>query len=149
MGSERGSPLRRVDVQHPAVGRPQIQSLQEPQMAALGNDEAAVGMGDVACQLRALPGGVDAHHRRPGHGRCSQQHGVFRTVVQERTYMERPRSPAVQEQMGSGNAAGGEFPVGVLLLFEQHGRAVVVSPAQHQISNGGEGFSRGVHKGGS
>ena len=63
--------------------------------------------------------------------------------------MERPFRPAVQQEMGTSHASGREFPIGVSLVLEQHGQAVVVSPTQHQISNGGEGLGRGVHNRGS
>ena len=114
-------------------------------MAALGDDDAAVGMGDVAGQLRALSSGVDAHHCRSGHGGPAQQHGVLRPVVQQRAHVERSRLPTVQQQVGPGDAAGGELSVGVPLVLEQHGQAVVVGPAQNQVSHGGQGFDWGVH----
>ena len=94
-------------------------------MRAVGEHDSTVGVPDVACQLVAAPGGVDADCDRAGQRRPAEQEHVLGHVVEEHADVPARQSLLLEERgarsrlrhhlrPGPGAVVGADAPVRVV-----------------------------------
>lgn len=106
-------------------------------MRAFGYQDPAVGVHDVAGQLGAAPGRVDARNGGPGQGRRAQPQGKFGGVVEQHPQVRfAARRQQIHQERRPCSSAGGDLMVtedGVLM--PQSG-PVVAPLALYQLRDG-------------
>ena len=102
---ERRAPGGGVD-HEAALGRDaRVEPGEQAPVALLGHDHRAVGVADVALELGAAPGGVDADHGRPRERGGAEQERVLGHVVEQDAHVKgragRERAPQREQQGGA------------------------------------------------
>ena len=97
---QRVGVVRRVDDEYAIVGEAEVEPRSIVYEPGLGDDQLAVGIGDVACELGSLAGRVDADHRGATHRAGSQPQAQLGNVLEQESDVERTRAPRVHGERG-------------------------------------------------
>ncbi len=99
-GGQRGKPLGTVDGHDPIRADANGQAVKEGSVLLVGDDQLAVRRGDVASQLGAPPGGIDADDDRIVESGRTQQKGELGNVVEQHADVERSFASPRRQQCG-------------------------------------------------
>ncbi|KND39074.1 hypothetical protein IQ63_05170 [Streptomyces acidiscabies] len=125
----------------------EVQAAQERELGRFGDQEGTVGVEDVAGQVGASVGGVDAGDGGSREGGGREPVDELRCVVEEYAYVRGcVRWEEGGEQGRSGGGFAGEVVVGEDGVPPPQGRAVV-GPAPGDEFGGRGGVLRGLHGG--
>ena len=102
-----------------------VDPIEERRVAPFGHQQLALGVGDVAGQLRAPPGRVDADDDRARDRRRAEPDGELRDVVEQDAHVERARPAQLLEQGGALRTRGHVLGVAPRPVLEQDGGVLV------------------------
>jgi hypothetical protein len=125
--------LGRVDAQDPVRGNADVETVDEPDVGAIGDDQLAVRVGDVVSQLGPAAGRVDADDRRTGQGGADDPEHVLGLVVEQHADVERARPAAGGRERRPLFALRDDLRPRVALVLEQQPRSVVAGAGPQEI----------------
>ncbi len=132
VGGQEVGVVRRVRHQQAYPG--QVQVPDQRQVGPLGDQDAALGVQDVAGQFGAAAGGVDAGDRRPGQGSRAQPERELGGVVEQHPDVGFGAGrQKVGQQRGPGCGARRHLVVGQYPVLVPQPRPVVAPPAGHEF----------------
>ncbi|GHA70434.1 hypothetical protein GCM10010305_11010 [Streptomyces termitum] len=129
----------RVGVGDQEADAGQRQAVEERQVGALGDEDPAGGVGDVAGEFGAAPGGVDPGGGGPREGRRAEPERVLGGVVEQEAEVRlapRPGRHQVREQGGAGGGAGGGLVVGEDAVLVAQPGPMVAPAAPYELRDG-------------
>ena len=129
-----GRPLRRVDVENAVGWDGGTQVVQEHVVALLGDDQLAVGMRHVACQLGSATSGVEADDDGAAQRGGAEQHDEVGHIVEEHADMERAVDTPREQEVGPINAFLGVLRPCPPPVFEEQARSLVVEASGDQVT---------------
>ena len=132
-----------VDEEEAVSGDAQVEPGEQVGVLGVGDDELAVGVGDVVGQLGSSTGRVDAHDgcaRQPGGDDPEQ---VLGGVVEQHTDVERPVAPAVECERPASGALVDHLVPRPAVVLEHQARVIVADPLEQQAGSGGNGVGHG------
>ncbi|KUM68553.1 hypothetical protein AQI84_36495 [Streptomyces griseorubiginosus] len=129
---------------HQETDAGQVEAAQQRELGGFGDQQAALGVQDVAGEFGAPAGGVDAGDGGPGEGGRAQPHRVFRGVVeQDADVGAGPRKQFGEEGRPCGGT-GRHLVVGELPPLEPQSGPVVPPPSDDELR---DRTPPGVHEG--
>jgi hypothetical protein len=136
-GRERLAPARRIDDERALGGDAGVEPREEPRVALLRHDQRAVGVADVARQLRAAARRVDADDGRAGKGRRAEEERVLGDVVEQDADVEprpaRKRPPEGEQPRGALERRSNVRAPAPRFLLEAQRRRVVGGALAQQV----------------
>ena len=102
-------------------------ALDELPVGGVGDEQLALGVGEVAGELVAPVGRVAADHDGPGQCRAPHPEDVLRHVVHEQGDVEGSGPPQRQQQCGALGLCPDDFGVGPRAVRERQADPAVVA----------------------
>ena len=120
-------------------GQAGVEPGQEGEVGRLGDEELARRVPDVASQLGAPAGGVDADDDGPGQAGRPQPHGELGNVVEEDADVEGTGPATLDEKGGPVGALLHDLGPGPRPVLEAQARCRVAGPLAQEGGDGGHG----------
>ena len=113
-----------------------MRAVDEGECGAVGDEELALGMGEVAHELVTAVRGVGPHDDRTGQGGALEPEDEFGDVVQEDSHVKwSVRAPGLQPG-GAGGGARGHLGMGQAEASGDEPGARVGGPGEHGTGDG-------------
>ena len=139
---DRVGPRGSVDVEDAFRREIERDAFEQRPHGAVGDDQLAVRVIDVAGELRPPARRVDADDRGPGQTRAQQHEDELRHVLEQHADVERSGPPQLHEQLGAHLRFLDDLAPRPASIFVEEPVGVVFRPAEDQL---GEGRGRAVH----
>ena len=129
-------PRGAVDVEDAVSGEIERDPVEQGPHGVVGDDQLAVGVIDVAGELRAAAGRVDTNDRRAGEPGAHQQEDELRHVLEQHPDVERPGPAQLRDQLGADARLRDDLAPRPSSIFVVEPVAVVLRATQDQVGEG-------------